>query len=94
MRTVCCIADLYSTMYDLSVKAENVELSDDAALFTREQLVREKIETGAEVQSILSTDISFGAAGVSGSGNDAELRTTADLRVLYLDENGACGCTA
>ena len=89
VRTVCCIADLYSTMYDLSVKAENVELSDDAALFTREQLVREKIETGAEVQSILSTDISFGAAGVSGSGNDAELRTTADLRVLYLDENGA-----
>ena len=89
VRTVCCIADLYSTMYDLSVKAENVELSDDAALFTREQLVREKIETGAEVQSILSTDISFGAAGVSGSGSDAELRTTADLRVLYLDENGA-----
>lgn len=89
VHSVCCVADLYSTMYDLSVKAENVELSDDAALFTREQSVREKIETGAEVQSILSTGISFGTAGVSGSGNDAELRTTADLRVLYLDENGA-----
>ena len=82
------MADLYSTAYDLSVKAENMELSDDAALFTREQLVREKIETGTEVQSVLSTDVSFGSASLSGSGKDAELRTTADLRVLYLDENG------
>ena len=88
VRSICCVADLYSTAYDLSVKAENMELSDDAALFTREQLVREKIETGAEVQSVLSTDVSFGTASLSGSGKDAELRTTADLRVLYLDENG------
>ncbi len=72
VRSVCCIADLYSTLYDLTVRSENVELSDDPALFTREQSVREKIETGSEVQSILS----------------AELRTSADLRVLYLDENG------
>ena len=42
VHSVCCVADLYSTMYDLSVKAENVELSDDAALFTRERSVREK----------------------------------------------------
>ena len=88
VRSVCCIADLYSTLYDLVVKSENVELSDDPKLFTREQSVREKIETGSEVQSILSADVSFGEAGISGSGNDAELRTSADLRVLYLDENG------
>ena len=88
VRSVCCIADLYSTLYDLTVRSENVELSDDPALFTREQSVREKIETGSEVQSILSADVSFGEAGISGSGNDAELRTSADLRVLYLDENG------
>ena len=88
VRSVCCIADLYSTLYDLTVRSENVELSDDPALFTREQSVREKIETGAEVQSILSADVSFGEAGISGSGNDAELRTSANLRVLYLDENG------
>ena len=88
VRSVCCIADLYSTLYDLTVRSENVELSDDPALFTREQSVREKIETGSEVQSILSADVSFGTAGISGSGNDAELRTSANLRVLYLDENG------
>ena len=40
------------------------------------------------MQSFLSADVSFVEAGVSGSGNDAELRTSADLRVLYLDENG------
>lgn len=58
VRSICCVADLYSTAYDLSVKAESVELSDDAAIFTREQTVREKIETGAEVQSV--PEIVFG----------------------------------
>lgn len=53
----------------------------------REQLVREKIETGAEVQTVLATDVIFSSAGVSGGGESASLRATANLRVLYLDEN-------
>ncbi len=88
-RSVCCIADLYSTSYELSAKTENVEFSGEPASFMCEQIVREKIETGAEVQSVLSTDISFCNAGVSLNGTAAELRAAATLRVLYLDENNA-----
>lgn len=46
VKSVCCVADLYSTAYDLTAKTETVELCDSAALVLREQLVREKIETG------------------------------------------------
>lgn len=89
LRSVCCVADLYSTSFDLSARTESVELSGDAAVIMREQLVREKLETGAEVQTVLSTDVTFSSAGVSGSGEDSELRAAANLRVLYLDENDA-----
>ena len=68
VKSVCCVADLYSTAYDLTAKTETVELCDSAALVLREQLVREKIETGAEVQTVLATDVIFSSAGVSGGG--------------------------
>ena len=42
VKSVCCVADLYSTAYDLTAKTETVELCDSAALVLREQLVREK----------------------------------------------------
>lgn len=63
VKSVCCVADLYSTAYDLTAKTETVELCDSAALVLREQLVREKIETGAEVQTVLATDVIFSSAG-------------------------------
>lgn len=88
-RSICCVADLYSTSCALSAKLENIEVSGEPAFFTREQIVREKLETGAEVKSILSTDICFSSAGISGSGENAELHAAAALRVLYLDENDA-----
>ena len=86
-RSVCCVTDLYSTAYELNAKTETVELCDSAALVLREQLVREKIETGAEVQNVLAADVIFSSAGVSDSGASSALRATANLRVLYLDEN-------
>ena len=36
---------------------------------------------------MLATDVIFSSAGVSGGGESASLRATANLRVLYLDEN-------
>ena len=86
-RSVCCVTDLYSTAYELNAKTETVELCDSAAPVLREQLVREKIETGAEVQNVLAADVIFSSAGVSDSGASSALRATAHLRVLYLDEN-------
>jgi len=39
------------------------------------------------VQNVLAADVIFSSAGVSDSGASSALRATANLRVLYLDEN-------
>lgn len=87
-REVSCVADLYSTSCELDAVSETVELSGEPELFPRETLVRERLETGAEVRSVLASDVTFTGASLSGSGSDGELRAQAHLRVLYLDENG------
>lgn len=87
-RSIHCISDLYSTSWQLNAKMESTELSGEPELFTREQLVREKLETGAEVKSVLLSEVRFGSTGLVISGRESELNAAADLRVLYLDENG------
>lgn len=87
-RSVCCVADLYSTRCELSAKSETVELAGEGEYLTRELPVRERLETGAKVRSVLSAEAGFQDATISGSGDDAEVRATACVRVLYLDENG------
>ena len=86
---LCCIADLYSTAYDLSAKSEQVELSPSPETFVRTQTVREQIETGVAVQSILCADVSFGSAALTQSDTGSTLRTSALIKVLYLDESGS-----
>ena len=86
---LCCIADLYSTAYDLSVKSEQVELSPSGETFARMQTVREQIETGVAVQSILCADVSFGSASLTQNDAGSTLRTSALIKVLYLDESGS-----
>lgn len=87
-RSICCVTDLYSTSCSLDANMEELVLSGENSLFTREQLARESIETGTEIRSILSSDVTFLSAALSGSGEQSELRATAELRLLYLDENG------
>ena len=86
---LCCIADLYSTAYDLTAKSERFELSPCQETFVRTQTVREQIETGVAVQSILCADVSFGSAALTQSDAGSMLRTSALIKVLYLDESGS-----
>ena len=86
---LCCIADLYSTAYDLAAKSEQVELSPCPETFVRMQNVREQIETGVAVQSILCADVTFGSATLTQSDTGSTLRTSALIKVLYLDESGS-----
>lgn len=87
---ICCIADLYSTAYDLNAKSEQVQLSPCPETFVRTQTVREQIETGVAVQSILCADVSFGSAAlVQSDAGSSTLRTSALIKVLYLDESGS-----
>lgn len=80
--SVCCIADLYSTTHDLTVETESVELPQEPETFSRSQTLREQLDTGVEVKSVLCTEVCF--TGIS----LAQRRANVQLRMLYLDENG------
>lgn len=86
--SVCCITDLYSTSCELSAQFQTLELCGGVQTVTQEQSVREQLETGVEVSSVLSAAVSFGGIGAVREEDAVLARCTASLRVLYLDEGG------
>lgn len=84
---VYCITDLYSTSYDLDAQMETTELPQQPEVTTVTQAVREQLDTGTDIKCVLSADVCFGSVGVRQDGNQASLRTTATVSVLYQDES-------
>ncbi len=84
-----CITDLYSTSCSLSAQMQTLELCGGMETVTQEQSVREQIETGVEVSAVLCAGVTFGSVSLVQEENTANVRCTAILRVLYLDEGGA-----
>lgn len=87
--TVECIIDLYSTAYELDAKTECVELWQEPEAQHITQNVREQLETGMEVRSVLSTDVCFGSPCVVKNGAQAAVSVAATLSALYMDESGS-----
>lgn len=84
---VCFIADLYSTMAEVSCQTAELELSEDCQRGVRRQNVRELLETGVAVKAVVDTEI--GCGGVQAAGGT--LKIPAWARCLYLDENDMLG---
>lgn len=84
---VSFIADLYSTAAPVSCQMMELELNEDAQKNTRRQNVRELLETGVPVKSVVDTEIGCGTAETSGN----EMKITAWARCLYLDESDVLG---
>ena len=84
-----CITDLYSTSCELSAQMQTLELCGGVETVTQEQNVREQIETGVEVSAVLCAEVHFGSVSLVQEESTANVRCTAILRVLYLDEGGA-----
>ena len=87
--SVRCITDLYSTGHELSAQMQTLELCGGMQTLSQEQTVREQIETGVEVASVLGAEVSFCGVGMTQEDEAALPRCTAVIRVLYLDEGGA-----
>ena len=81
------IADLYSTAAPVVCQTAQLELSEDCQRGTRRQNVRELLETGVAVRSVVDTEIGCGGAQLSGG----ELKVPVWARCLYLDENDVLG---
>ena len=84
------IADLYSTSAPVECQTAELSLSEDSQRGVRRQNVRELLETGVAVRSVVDTAIRCG--GVQSSGGELKLPMWA--RCLYLDENDVPGAVS
>ncbi len=81
------IADLYSTAAPVTCQREELELSEDSQQSVRRQNVRELLETGSAVRSVIDTEISCGGARLEGE----DWKIPVWARCLYMDESDALG---
>lgn len=84
---IAFIADLYSTAAEVNCQTEELELGEDSQQNVRRQNVRELLETGTAVRSVIDTEITCGGAKLEGG----EWKIPVWARCLYLDENEALG---
>lgn len=82
-----CLADLYSTCCELDARSEPVTLPLPPQRSTRSTAVRETVETGSEVRSVLACTVVFSPVRVQRE--DGLVQTSAQVKLLYEDEDGA-----
>ena len=91
-RPVTLLQDLYSTSSLMEVERENQPLCSLTDQSVRPQAVRELLETGEMVRSIVDARLALGQVRQSREGKELVLTTEACVTVLYLDENELVQC--
>ncbi len=91
-RPVTLLQDLYSTANLMEVERENQPLCSLTEQSVRPQAVRELLETGEMVRSVVDARLSLGQVRQSREGAELVLTVEACITVLYLDENELVQC--
>ena len=91
-RPVTLLQDLYSTANLMEVERENQPLCSLTEQSVRPQAVRELLETGEMVRSIVDARLALGQVRQSREGKELVLTAEAWITVLYLDENELVQC--
>ena len=93
-RPVTLLQDLYSTSNLMELQRENQMLCSLAEQSVRPQAVRELLETGEMVRSIVDARLSLGQVRQSREGKELVLTAEGWVTVLYLDENELVQCVS
>ena len=91
-RPVTFLQDLYSTSNLMEVQRENQLLCRLGEQSVRPQAVRELLETGELVRSVVDARLALGQVRQSREGEELVLTVEACVTVLYLDENELAQC--
>lgn len=91
-RDVTLLQDLYSTAWEMETESQLQNLCRLGEQSVRPLAVRELLETGEMVRSVVDTRLSLGQVNQSREGAELVLTTEAWLTVLYLDENELPQC--
>lgn len=79
------IADLYSTRADIVCHTDELSLREDCQRYVKRLNIRETLETGTPVKSILDMEVGCGSVHVDTAAQSLEIPLWA--RCVYMDEN-------
>ncbi|MGI6039848.1 MAG: DUF3794 and LysM peptidoglycan-binding domain-containing protein [Eubacteriales bacterium] len=82
------IADLYSTSMRSVVDSRPYEFTELVDLETKRQTIRDTVETDTPVRYVLDMEVLFEEPTVSREQGFIRAETTADVRILYVAEDG------
>ncbi len=91
-RSLTLLQDLYSTAFQMETESQLQPLCRLWEQSVRPQAVRELLETGEMVRSVVDARLTLGKVEQSREGDELVLTTEAWLSVLYLDENELPQC--
>lgn len=91
-RPVTMLQDLYSTLWQVEADSQLQPLNQFGEQSVRAQMVRELLETGELVRSVVSGRLELGQVTQSREGEQLVLSVEAWLSVLYLDEEQSVQC--
>lgn len=91
-RALTLLQDLYSTAYQMETECQLQPLCRLWEQSVRPQAVRELLETGEMVRSVVDARLTLGKVEQSREGDELVLTTDAWLSILYLDENELPQC--
>ena len=91
-RPVTLLQDLYSTAWEMEADSEVQTLWKLGEQSVRPQAVRELLETGELVRSVIDSRLTLGQVTQSREGDGLVLSAEAWVTVLYLDENSLVQC--
>ena len=92
IRPLTLLQDMYSTSHLIQVERENQPLCRLGERSVRPQAVRELLETGEMVRSVVDARVALGQVRQSREGRELVLTAEAWVTVLYLDENELVQC--
>ncbi len=84
---ICFIADLYSTRASIVCHTDELSLRENCQRSVKRLNIRETLETGTPVKSILDMEVGCGSVRVDSAAQALEIPLWA--RCVYLDENDA-----
>ena len=91
-RPVTLLQDLYSTSWQLEADRDNQQMFQLGEQSIRPQAVRELLETGEMVRSVVDSRLALGQVSQSREGKELVLTAEAWITVMYLDENEMVQC--
>lgn len=91
-RSLTLLQDLYSTAWQMETESQLYTLCRLWEQSVRPQAVRELLETGEMVRSVVDARLTLGKVDQSREGDELVLTTDAWLTILYLDENELPQC--